>query len=398
MLVAASPETYVLTKYFASGYNPPDFLLHAAKYALNRVDANQYSPSQGRVNLRRAVANHYSTSLEREIDPENEVVITTGANEGILSAFMAFVEQGDEVIVFEPFFDQYISNIEMAGGTVKYVHLIPPARGDVESSTSADWSIDVEKLEKAFTPKTRIIVLNSPHNPVGKVFSTEELTIIGDLCVKHNVIIIADDVYDSLIYVKCKRMAALSPDVWNLTLTVGSAGKTFYATGWRVGFLIGPMHLIKYVAAAHMRICFSSPSPLQEAFAIGYPMATELGFWRTCRDEMQCKIKRFVQVFEDLGLPYSKPQGGYFVLANFSRVKIPADYEFPEHIACRPRDFKLCWFLIVRLGVAAVPTSEFYLPENASVAGDYLRFAVCKDDGVLDAAKEKLRALAEYIV
>ncbi|KAH6967772.1 pyridoxal phosphate-dependent transferase [Ilyonectria sp. MPI-CAGE-AT-0026] len=379
------------------GYNPPEFLLDAAKDALNRVDANQYSPTKGRINLRRAIASHYSPSLEREINAESEVIITTGANEGILSAFMAFIEDGDEVIVFEPFFDQYISNIEMAGGTVKYVPLIPPARGDVETSTSGDWSIDVDKLERAFSSRTRMLVLNSPHNPVGKVFSTEELTLIGNLCVKHNIIIIADDVYDALTYVPSKRMATISPDVWNLTLTVGSSGKTFYATGWRIGFLIGPDDLIKYVAAAHMRICYSSPSPLQEACAVGYPLATKLGFWETCQKDMQSKIKLFVEVFEELGLPYSAPQGGYFVMANFSRVKIPHDYEFPPHVACRPRDFKLSWFLIVELGVAAIPPSEFYLPENAHVAENYLRFAVCKEDAVLEQAKEKLRGLSKYI-
>lgn len=326
------------------------------------------------------------------------MVITTGANEGILSAFMAFVEEGDEVIVFEPYFDQYISNIRMAGGVVRYVPLSPPADGDTATSSSGDWKLDMEKLKTTFSSKTRMLVLNSPHNPVGKVFSTEELSAIGKLCVEHNTIIIADDVYDSLTYVPAKRIATLSPEIWSLTLTVGSAGKTFYATGWRIGFLIGPEHLVKYVTAAHMRICYSSPSPLQEACASGYQLAEEMGFWEKSRDEMQGKIKRFVQVLDELGLPYTDPQGGYFVLVNFSRLKFPEGYAFPNSVVSRPRDFKLSWFLITELGLAAIPPSEFYLLENSHVAENFLRFAICKEDRVLEDAKERLRGLKKYLV
>lgn len=311
---------------------------------------------------------------------------------------MAFVEQGDEVIVFEPFFDQYISNIEMAGGTVRYVPMSPPKTGNTAISSSRDWSIDMVQLEQTFNSKTRMLVLNSPHNPVGKIFSHEELLTIGNLCVKHNTIIIADDVYDSLTYVPCTRVASLSPEIWNLTLTVGSAGKTFYATGWRIGFLIGPEHLIKYVAAAHMRICYTSPSPLQEACAIAYEVAEKEGFWQKSRDSMQGKIRRFTEVLDELGLPYTDPEGGYFVLVNFSRLVIPDGYEFPPHVASRPRDFKLSWFMIVEFGLAAIPPTEFYLPEHAHVAENYLRFAICKEDAVLDAAKERLRGLRKHLV
>ncbi|KAJ4219853.1 arylformamidase [Fusarium solani] len=380
------------------GYNPPEFILNAAKNALDRVDANQYSPAKGRQSLRNAIASHYFKSLKRELNPDTEVVITTGANEGILSAFMAFVEEGDEVIVFEPYFDQYISNIRMAGGVVRYVPLSPPADGDTATSSSGDWKLDMEKLKTTFSSKTRMLVLNSPHNPVGKVFSTEELSAIGKLCVEHNTIIIADDVYDSLTYVPAKRIATLSPEIWSLTLTVGSAGKTFYATGWRIGFLIGPEHLVKYVTAAHMRICYSSPSPLQEACASGYQLAEEMGFWEKSRDEMQGKIKRFVQVLDELGLPYTDPQGGYFVLVNFSRLKFPEGYAFPNSVVSRPRDFKLSWFLITELGLAAIPPSEFYLLENSHVAENFLRFAICKEDRVLEDAKERLRGLKKYLV
>ncbi|KAJ5014976.1 putative aminotransferase [Colletotrichum sp. SAR 10_99] len=315
----------------------------------------------------------------------------------MLCAFLAFVDDGDEVIVFEPFFDQYISNIEMAGGKVRYVPLNPPKSGNHITSSSADWVVDMEKLRDTISPRTRMIVINTPHNPVGKVFSRSELEEISQLCVENKIIILSDEVYDSLHYVPVTRVATLLQQVRDLTLTVGSAGKSFYATGWRIGFLIGPQHLIKHVSAAHTRVCYSSPSPLQEACATGYALAGGNGFWEESRSRMQGKIKRFVEVCDELGLPYSNPEGGYFVLVNFPKVKIPNSYEFPAHVASRPRDFKLSWFLIMELGIAAIPPTEFYLPNNSSLAENYLRFAICKEDSVLENAKERLRGLKKYI-
>ncbi|CAF9941888.1 MAG: hypothetical protein ALECFALPRED_009367 [Alectoria fallacina] len=379
------------------GYNPPRFVLDAAKEALDRVECNQYSPTKGRPRLKKAIADAYSPFFGKKIDPDTEVTITTGANEGMLSAFMGFIEPGDEVIIFEPFFDQYISNIEMAGGKVVYAPLQPPKEGATKMTSASEWAIDFSELENCINDKTRMIVLNSPHNPVGKVFSKNELEAIGALCVKNNIIILSDEVYDRLYYVPFTRVATLSPEIAKLTLTVGSAGKNFYATGWRVGWLIGPDHLIKYVSAAHTRICYSSVSPLQEAAAVGFERADEVGFWEQSKHEMKSKMTRFCKVFDELGLPYSEPEGGYFVLANFSKVKLPKGYDFPPHVSERPRDFKLSWFCIMELGVAAIPPTEFYTDENAHLAEDWLRFAVCKNDEVLEGAKERLRGLKKYM-
>lgn len=315
----------------------------------------------------------------------------------MLSAFMGFLEQGDEVIVFEPFFDQYISNIEMPGGKVVYVPLHPPKDGATKTTSAGEWSLDMAELEAAITNRTRMIVINTPHNPIGKVFTRSELQDIGDLCVKHNIIILSDEVYDRLYYVPFTRIATLSPEIAKLTLTVGSAGKNFYCTGWRVGYLIGPEHLIKYVSAAHTRICYSSVSPLQEATAVAFEQADAHGFWDEAKKEMKGKVDRFCEVFTELGLPYSDPEGGYFVLVNLSKVKLPADYVFPPHVASRPRDFQLSWFCIKELGVAAIPPTEFFTDANAHIVEDWLRFAVCKEDEVLERAKERLRGLKKYI-
>ncbi|KXX82313.1 putative kynurenine--oxoglutarate transaminase BNA3 [Madurella mycetomatis] len=395
---AASPKQPIINMgqgFF--GYNPPDFILNAAKEALNRVECNQYSPTKGRPRLKKAISEAYAPHWGRRLDPETEITITTGANEGMLSAFMAFIEPGDEVIIFEPFFDQYISNIEMPGGKIVYVPMHPPKNGGVKTHSAGEWTIDFDELEQAITPRTKMLVLNTPHNPVGKVFSRDELQRVADLCLKHQIIILSDEVYDRLYYVPFTRIATLSPEVEQITLTVGSAGKNFYATGWRVGWLMGPPSLIQYVSAAHTRICYSSVSPLQEACAIGFEQASSVGFWDQCIHDMQSKMTRFNAIWDELGVPYSEPEGGYFVMVNLAKVQIPEGYPFPPHVAGRPRDFKLAWFLIQELGVAPIPPSEFYTDARAHIVSDYLRFAVCKPDDVLEEAKERLRGLKKYL-
>ena len=232
-----SPHNHELLNIYAnpvfwrnSGYNPPPFVLNAAKSALDRVECNQYSPTRGRPRLKKAVADAHSASFGRQINPDTEVTITTGSNEGMLCAFMGFLEPGDEVIVFEPFFDQYISNIEIPGGKCVYVPLHPPPNGSRKTTSAGEWSVNMAELRKAVTPRTRMIVLNSPHNPVGKVFSKEELQAIGELCVEKDILILSDEVYDRLYYTPFTRIATLSKEIGDRTLTVGSGGKNFYCT------------------------------------------------------------------------------------------------------------------------------------------------------------------------
>lgn len=237
---------------------------------------------------------------------------------------------------------RYISNIEMPGGKIVYVPLHPPPQGATKNSSAGEWTIDFAELEAAVTSKTKMIVLNTPHNPVGKVFTEEELKKIGSICVTNNIIILSDEVYDRLYYVPFKRIATLSPELERLTLTVGSAGKNFYATGWRVGWLIGPPHLIQYVAAAHTRICYSSVSPLQEAAAVGFELADSENFWDNAKKDMKGKMDLFNEIWAELGLPFSDPEGGYFVLVNMKKVNIPKDYPFPA-VSHPPGLFCSCW-------------------------------------------------------
>lgn len=339
----------------------------------------------------------------------------------MLSVFMAFLNPGDEVILLEPYFDQsvatylesicvqlnmfestnkldrYLDDIKMTGASFKCVPLHPPTMGQTEVCSSSEWTIDFRKLEETITPRTKMLIVNSPHNPTGKVYSRSELQRIGDLCVQHNIIIVSDEVYDRLDYVPFTHIATLSPDIERLTFTVGSVGKDFYCTGWRIGWVIGPAHLIDHVAVAHLRICYCTPNPLQEAAAVAYEQALINGFWPETRIHMRSKIDRFCEVFKELGIPYSDPQGGYFVLANFAKVQIPEDYRFPDSLLDRRRDFRLAYFLIMEFGIASIPPSAFYSPENEHLGQDYLRFSVCKNDDVLEAAKARLMNLKAYI-
>lgn len=378
-------------------YSPPDFAIEAAKKALDVPAFNQYSPTKGRPSLKQALSDSYSPYFDRKLDPDTEIVVTAGANEGMYSAFTGFLNPGDEVIVFEPFFDQYISNIQLPGGKVVYVPLHPPKDNDTKTSSASEWSIDFNELESSITSKTKMIVLNSPHNPTGKVYSKQELEKIGELAVKNNIIILSDEVYDRLYYNEFTRVATLSPELSRLTLTVGSAGKTFAATGWRVGWLIGHPEMIRYVAAAHTRICFTVNSPMQEATASALKQAETNGYYNQQIEKFEHKYSIFNKVWEELGLPYTVPEGGYFVLVNFAKVQIPDDYDFPEELLQRPRDFRAAYWLIKEIGVVAIPPTEFYTDKNAHLAENFLRFAVCKDDSMLEEAVKRLRGLKKHI-
>lgn len=378
-------------------YSPPDFAIDAIQHAYNTASDNQYAPAGGKPQLINQLAKHYSKKLGYEVG-NDQIVISTGANEGILSAFFGFLESGDEVIVFEPFFDQYIPNIEMAGGKVVYVQLHPPADFDKRVVDASEFAIDWNELENAITSKTKMIVINTPNNPIGKNFSEEELNRIGELAVKHNFIILSDEVYENLYYTETfPRIASSSNDeIKRRTLFVGSAGKTFAATGWRIGWVVGSKELIPYVKAAHTRVCFSSPSPTQVAVAKAIEIADSNNYYEDMRNQYKTKYEILQSVFDKLDIPYTKADGGYFLLVNFKKVKMP-ELDWPELIANKPRDFKLAYWFIQEFGVVSIPPSEFYIKEHADELSDCLRFSVCKDDEILADAAERLKGLKKYL-
>ncbi|OJZ85745.1 hypothetical protein ASPFODRAFT_33383 [Aspergillus luchuensis CBS 106.47] len=315
------------------------------KQALDRFECNKYGSTKGRSRLREAISKTYTPLWVRRINPETEVVVTTGANEGMLSVWMAFLIPGDEVILFEPYFDQQT----------------------LQSARPLEWTINFVELEKSITSRTKMIVINTPHNPTGKVFLHEELRHISDINVRHNLNLLSDKVYDRLSYSPFTRVAMLGPNVQQRTISVGSVGKHFLCTGWR------------------------------EAAAAAYEQSLYNGFWSQTRTLVREKMIRLCQVFQELDLPYTIPEGGYFVLVNMPKVQIPRVYRTPPHIRDRRRDSLLARFLIMELGVAAIPANEFYSPEHPCLGENYLRFAVCQGDDILDSAKARFRRLQLYL-
>ncbi|KAJ3795173.1 pyridoxal phosphate-dependent transferase [Lentinula aff. detonsa] len=379
-------------------FAPPEWVKKAAEEALDTVAANHYSHPKGRMRLRQAIKKVYDPQLHRDLDVEKEILVTSGANEGQYSVFTAFLEQGDEVIMFEPFFDQYLASVTFNGGVPIYVPLHPPTNASGKFS-SDEWKINPEELRAAITPRTKMIIVNTPHNPVGKVFTRAELEIIAHIAKEHNLLVMADEVYDTLVFdgKEHVRIATL-PGMWDRTVTVGSAGKSFAATGWRVGWLIGPEYIIRPTLAASTRIVFCSNSPLQEAAAAGLEQVQERKFFQTQTAEYAERRNILTDCFDTLGLPYTNPEGSYFILLDISRVKFPDDYPFPRSVLGRGRDFKACWFIALEVGVSSIPVSEFYCLEHANIGEVYARFSFCKDVDTLRHASERLKKLKQYIV
>ncbi|OCH90701.1 PLP-dependent transferase [Obba rivulosa] len=377
-------------------FAPPVWVKEAAEEALNQVQTNHYSHPKGRLRLREAIKNFYGPQFGRELDVESEILVTSGANEGQYSVFVAFLEPGDEVIMFEPFFDQYLPSVTFNSGVPVYVPLHPQTSGD--KPTSNDWVIDFDELRRAITPRTKMIIVNTPHNPVGKVFTREELEKIAALAEEHNLLVMADEVYDSLVFGDKEhvRIANL-PGMWERTVTVSSAGKLFAATGWRVGWLVGPPSIIQPTLAATTRIVFCTNSPLQEAVAVGLEQAKARGFVDQQRREYEERRAILTEGFDRLGMKYIMPDGSYFVLLDISSVHWPEDYPFPQSVEGRGRDFKACWFIAMEIRVSSIPVSEFYCEEHRTIGESYARFAFCKDVDTLKHAVERLQGLRKYI-
>ncbi|KAJ3573354.1 hypothetical protein NP233_g2489 [Leucocoprinus birnbaumii] len=378
-------------------FAPPEWITKAAEEALNKVAPNHYSHPRGRIRLREAIRDFYEPLFGRSLDVESEILVTSGANEGQYSVFVAFLEQGDEVIMFEPFFDQYLPSVTFNGGKPVYVPLHPPAP-HIEKPTSDDWTIDIDEVRRAITSRTKMIIINTPHNPVGKVFTRAELEAIAKVAEEFNLLVMSDEVYDCLVFDKKEHVRfATLPGMWDRTVTVGSAGKAFAATGWRVGWLIAPKSIIQPTLAATTRIVFCSNSPLQEAAAAGLEQAKKHSFFETQCAQYEERRAVLIDAFDRLGLKYTLPEGSYFILLDISNLDFPEDYPFPESVLGRGRDFRACWFIAMEVGVSSIPVSEFYCEEHAGIGEVYARFAFCKDVDTLKAAAERLQNLKPYL-
>ena len=356
------------------GQGAPDFdgppeVLVAAVEAVNGA-LNQYAPGIGMPAVRQAIANHAERFYGQELNPETEVLVTSGATEGIFAAILGLTDPGDEVIVFEPVYDTYVPNMVMAGVTPRYV----PLRGE-------NWTFDPDELAKAFTGRTRAIIVNTPHNPTGKVYARDELRVIADLCIKHNVIAITDEVYEHILYDDAMhtRLATL-PGMEDRTLTISSLGKTFSVTGWKIGWAVGPAALVNAANQAHQFITYAVASPLQAAAATALNLP--FSFFERLQINYQSRRDRMVGVLEKVGFKVFKPSGSYFVMIDWcggAPARVQDDFQFAR-------------WLTAEIGVACIPASPFY--QEGDKHGKYFaRFAVCKKDETLAAAAERLGKL-----
>ncbi|MCU0497438.1 MAG: aminotransferase class I/II-fold pyridoxal phosphate-dependent enzyme [Anaerolineae bacterium] len=355
------------------GQGRPDFdgapqVIDAFAEALHSGRYNQYAPGQGALNLRQGVANHAARAYGLEVDIQRGVLITPGATEAIFAALMGLVDTGDEVIVIEPFFDSYVPGILMAGATPVYVALHPPT-----------WTFDADELRAAFSPKTRAIILNTPHNPTGRVFTRLELALIAELCIEFDVTVISDEVYEHLIFDEAEHIAIASlPGMFERTVTVGSAGKTFGMTGWKIGWIYGHPDLLRGVGQAHQYIAFAANHPAQEAVAFAFTLPSS--YYEEYRALYTVKRDLMMAGLNHAGLKALTPEGTYFVMADFSEVFDGDDLAFAHYL---PKD----------VGVACIPPRFFYSEAHQAITRHYVRLAFCKGDETLRAASERLAKL-----
>ncbi|MGZ4594227.1 MAG: pyridoxal phosphate-dependent aminotransferase [Actinomycetes bacterium] len=336
-----------------------------AAIAAIRAGHNQYPPGPGIAELRQAVSEHQQRFYGLVPDPYTEVVVTTGATEAVAAALLGLVDPGDEVIALEPFYDSYAACIAMAGGRRVPVTLRAP-----------DFRLDVDRLRAAVTDRTRLILLNTPHNPTGTVLTPDELQAVADLAIERDLLVVTDEVYEHMTYDVAHLPLASLPGMAERTLTISSAGKTFSFTGWKIGWATGPRPLVRAVLMAKQFLTFVSGAPFQPAIASALRLPDT--YYDDLRTSLQSKRDRLCSGLRDVGLGVFSPAGTYFATADVR----PLGYD--DGLA-------FCRDLPARCGVVAIPHQVFY--DDVEAGRPLVRFAFCKRDEVLDEAIRRLGCL-----
>jgi N-succinyldiaminopimelate aminotransferase len=342
----------------------PDELLDGAIDAIRR-GANQYPPGRGVPELLQAIATHEQRWWQQSYDPDTEILVTTGATEAIAAAMLGLCETGDEVITFEPYYDSYAATIELSGARRKVVALRAPR-----------WEFDAEELERAVTPATRAVLLNTPHNPTGKVFSLEELEMIARLCIEHDLVAVTDEVYEHLVFEGTHLCIASLPGMRERTVKISSAGKTFSATGWKIGWVLAPVPLLDPVRSVKQFLTYASGTPFQYAVARALSMNDE--YFVGVAADLKARRDQFCDGLASIGWTMERPQATYFAVADIRQFGEDDGWAF-------------CRSLVRDPGVAAVPTEVFY--DDATAGKPLIRFAFCKRPEVIDEAVRRLRSV-----
>ena len=349
----------------------PDFVKEAAKRAID-ADLNQYAPSHGAARLREVIAADWQERYGRAVDPDAEVTVTTGATEAIFDMIQAFVEPGEEVIAFEPFYDSYPASVRMAGGVLRPVTLRPP-----------DWRFDADELRKAFTPSTKLLLLNTPHNPTGKVFDQQELETIAAICRERDVLVLTDEVYERIVFDGAVHVPmATLPGMWERTLTINSTGKTFSMTGWKIGYAVGPVALHAPLRAVHQFVTFATATPFQDAMATAMEQCRTNGYYVQLQRDYTDRRDALRAVLADIGWEPFPVRGSYFLSVDVASLPFADDVAF-------------CRWLTAEIGVAAIPTSAFY--HAPSRAPNHARFCFAKRLETIAEAERRLAKVPDAL-
>ncbi len=351
----------------------PDFPMPApmkdAACAAIHGDVNQYAITWGSPALRLAIAEKYRRWYGMEVDPETDVTVCCGGTEAMAATFLALVDPGDEVVVIEPYYENYGPDAILSAAKPVYVPLEPP-----------NWTLDGDRLRKAFSKKTRAIVVNSPHNPSGRVFTRDEMSLIAELCIEYDAIAITDEIYEHIIYAGNHHVLATFPGMKDRTVTISGLSKTFSCTGWRLGYAIAPQLASTAIRKVHDFLTVGAPAPLQAAGAIG--MAFDRDYYNRMALDYRARRDLIMPALHEAGFKCTAPEGAYYVLADFSGLSDLADVPF-------------AMWLAEEIGVATVPGSTFY--HDAGTAKNYTRFAFCKKLETLERAAERLSKLAARV-
>jgi aspartate/methionine/tyrosine aminotransferase len=343
----------------------PEALKRAAVEAID-ADINQYSITWGSKPFRDAVAAKYARHYAMDFDPEREITVCCGATEGMIAAMLAVIDPGDEVVVFEPFYENYNPDTQLTGATVRYVTLRAP-----------DWSFDRDELRRAFNRRTKAIIVNSPNNPTGKVFNREELEFIAGLCHEFDALAITDEIYEHILYDGAVHTPIISlPGMRERSILVNSMSKTYSVTGWRVGWVLAPPDLTDSIRKVHDFITVGAASPLQQAGVMALGMADD--YYTKLANEYAGKRDHLVESLEAAGLRCAIPRGAYYIMADISALNFHDDVKFVSH-------------LIEKVGIAAVPGSSFF--SHSGDGASWVRFCFCKKYETLEVARQKLLRL-----
>jgi aminotransferase len=350
----------------------PEDLKRAAAAAIND-DVNQYAVTWGAKDFREAISDKTQWFLGLSYDPEREITVTCGSTEGMIAAMMATVDPGEEVVVFEPFYENYAPDAVLSGATPRYVPLRAP-----------DWTFDPDELRAAFNERTKAIIVCNPNNPTGKVFTREELEFVASLCREFDALCFTDEIYEHIVYPREDRevehisMAQLE-GMRERTVVVNSMSKTYSVTGWRVGYVLAPPEVTDAVRKVHDFLTVGAAAPLQRAGAYALRMPPE--YYEALQSEYLRRRDMLLPVLEEVGFKLFRPDGAYYVMTDIGRFGFRNDVEFTRH-------------LIQEIGVACVPGSSFY--SRPELGARQVRFCFCKKDETLEAAAERLRKLQAY--